>query len=584
MASIINLKDNLIDRNHSLRIGEVCSVSSSEIKALLDKETPHSVALNTGTIVNFPRINSYVLIPNERGAIACMVTWIGMEEDRNTKKDWDSLNLPTIKTKMSLMPLATIKPQRLTNTSSEDANKEVKTIRYSMERGVTSLPSVGDAVILPTKEQLKSIVTAASEEDQRVEIGTSPYADDAEITVDPNKLFGRNLAVLGSTGSGKSCSIAGLIRWSIQAAHNKMQPHSPYATFIIFDYHGEYAKAFQDKDLPIDLTILGDPASSPKNTEMKQLFVPLKLWSLEHWKNFAEPSTGMQLPALIDAIAKIKAEVKVQEKDQVVPGDFTLHQVIEKIKSSIGKNTFKQDNISPMLGRLESYNIPENQQLKAIIEKNNSNSQCDKLWNPKYLRDVSDNTNTKIVIVDLSYISEIIIHIVISVMLQEILDAHKENRNNFARGTEAKELQTILVLEEAHVFIAQSLDNNNDFSVSRACLSSCSSIAREGRKFGLNLVVSSQMPHEVSTKVISQCSTFLLHRITGYKDRDYVNKLIPDRFGELLHELPNLNSKQAYLLGWVTEIPKLVEMKNLDPDQRPKSDDPKIWEHWIGEK
>jgi DNA helicase HerA-like ATPase len=81
---------------------------------------------------------------------------------------------------------------------------------------VEAYPTVGDPVLLPTQTQLRAIVESG--ENRRVKIGISPLAANAEVKIDPDRLFGRHLAVLGNTGSGKSCSVAGLIRWSMEEA------------------------------------------------------------------------------------------------------------------------------------------------------------------------------------------------------------------------------------------------------------------------------------------------------------------------------------------------------------------------------
>ncbi|MGR6743560.1 ATP-binding protein, partial [Aeromonas veronii] len=104
--------------------------------------------------------------------------------------------------------------------------------------------------------------------------------------------------------------------------------------------------------------------------------------------------------------------------------------------------------------------------------------------------------------------------------------------------------------------------------------------AREGRKFGLGLVVSSQRPSELSPTLLAQCNTFLLHRIVNDADQKLVSKLVPDNIGGLLKELPSLPSGQAILLGWAAPIPVLVEMNELPFELRPQSDDPDYWDVW----
>ena len=105
-------------------------------------------------------------------------------------------------------------------------------------------------------------------------------------------------------------------------------------------------------------------------------------------------------------------------------------------------------------------------------------------------------------------------------------------------------------------------------------------IAREGRKFGLGMVISSQRPSELSPTVLSQCNTFLLHRISNDKDQEQVHKMVPDNLRGLLRELPSLPSQHAILMGWASELPVLVKMKNLTKEQQPHSDDPDFWDVW----
>src|SRR5690606_38266807 len=144
-------------------------------------------------------------------------------------QDFGLIDLPYPARKISLNPLGTLRPGCRTNE------------RFVFRRGADALPSVGAAVVLPTERQLRSIVESG--ERRRVKIGTSPLASDAEVCIDPNRLSGRHLAVLGNTGSGKSCSVAGLIRWSLEQAE-QVCSGQPNARFVILDPNGEYARAF----------------------------------------------------------------------------------------------------------------------------------------------------------------------------------------------------------------------------------------------------------------------------------------------------------------------------------------------------
>lgn len=192
----------------SLRIGSVDFVSPDEIKVLLDVEAPNDVALNTGMPRPFPRINGYVLIPGENGFLVAQIEWITIERSQYPKRkgmqDFGVIDLPFPLRKMSLNPLGMLRDE-----------KSQKESRYIFSRGVGVFPTVGDPVLLPLQGQLKSIVESGA--NRRVKIGTSPLASNAVVSVDPDRLFGRHLAILGNTGSGKSCTVAGIIRWSIEA-------------------------------------------------------------------------------------------------------------------------------------------------------------------------------------------------------------------------------------------------------------------------------------------------------------------------------------------------------------------------------
>lgn len=288
-----------IERLAELVIGTVESISSDEIRVLLDLDAPQSTALNTGTPTSFPRLNSYVLVPNEAGATVAYVTWIGIERSpypkRSGLKDFGLIDLPFPLRKMSLTPIGTLTVRR---------DRRAKTSVYDLSRGVVAFPSVGDQILIPTPEQIAAIV-GAKDKDRRVRIGSSPLAANTSIMVDPDKIFGRHVAVLGNTGSGKSCSVAGLIRWSLDAAQLALEGgvQGPNARFVILDPNGEYAKAFADRDT--NVRVFRVPPIDELNGE-RPLRIPAWLWNGHEWTavSFARP--GAQRPLLLQALRELK--------------------------------------------------------------------------------------------------------------------------------------------------------------------------------------------------------------------------------------------------------------------------------------
>ena len=162
-------------------------------------------------------------------------------------------------------------------------------------------------------------------------------------------------------------------------------------------------------------------------------------------------------------------------------------------------------------------------------------------------------------------------------MVRIIFEAHHRYKK-----TNGEVLPTVLVVDEAHNLIKAYETNDDTISSQQLCTQIFEKIAKEGRKFGLGLVVSSQRPSELSQTVLSQCNTFLLHRIVSDRDQAMVKKLVPDTMGEILNELPVLASRKAILLGWASPIPVMVEINELKEKYRPASKDPHFWDVWIG--
>jgi len=151
-------------------------------------------------------------------------------------------------------------------------------------------------------------------------------------------------------------------------------------------------------------------------------------------------------------------------------------------------------------------------------------------------------------------------------LAQSRLEALQHYRRSHEEGSA---LPTVLVLEEAHTFAKRTREEDGAvLSSVHLCRETFEKIAREGRKFGLGLVLSSQRPSELSPTVLAQCNTFLLHRLVNDADQNLVARLVHDNVGALLRELPSLPSKQAILLGWATPIPVLLEVGELDKEHQ----------------
>jgi hypothetical protein len=273
-------------------IGTVEYVSPREIKILLDIYAPQNTAINTGQPTLFPKVNGFILIPNEAGALIGMISWIGIEYSRYPQrqgyKDYDLIDLPFPLRKLSLSPLGILKETKGT---------------FEIERGVYSYPSVGDIAIIPDQDQLRAIVQN-KDENARVKIGVSPLAANAPVFVNPDRVFGRHIAILGNTGSGKSCSVAGLVRWSLETAQKEIEDgKNCNARFIVLDPNGEYTNSFDGLcDIKKFQVKLGSESSVAE-----QLKVPVWMWNSYEWSSIAQASVRTQRPLLRRALRELRA-------------------------------------------------------------------------------------------------------------------------------------------------------------------------------------------------------------------------------------------------------------------------------------
>ena len=681
----------------SLRIGSVDYVSPDEIKVLLDIEAPSNIALNTGVPRPFPRIGSYAILPSESGFLVAQIEWITIEHSQYPKRkgmqDFGVIDLPFPLRKMKLIPLGVLNEQKCGQKST-----------YSFSRGVDIFPTVGDPVLLPSQKQLRAIVESG--ENRRVKIGTSPFASNADVSVDPDRLFGRHLAILGNTGSGKSCSVAGVIRWSIEAAVEEKRKKSTLAEisekkgespglnsflnsrFIILDPNGEYLQAFEGIENVRLFAVEPD-----EDRKIKQLQIPLWFWNSAEWCAFTQASAKTQRPLLRRALRDIRRGgnwnrnsetekllefrrylsfqfIKIRQDignnaikdDESKFGfylksvlsdlgnrkkDFLIHQneidaVISVINDALSKtyNTFSDRNgrtveyyrafelsfvqsitetmdllIEKMGGIVYEDNdadedtpLPFNVsefadylQMLGIEEKSSqfidflvmrirtllsdprmkTITSCDTdLTLAQWLDDYicpSGSFNGAITIIDLSLVPAEVVHVVTAVIARMTL----ETLQRYRHVNDGHTLPTTLVMEEAHTFIRKYVSDSEETPSYSMCTQVFEKIAREGRKFGLGLVLSSQRPSELSQTVLSQCNTFLLHRISNDRDQELVKKLVPDNLHGLLRELPTLPSQRAILLGWASELPVMVQMNYLNKEQRPQSNDPAYWDTWV---
>jgi hypothetical protein len=185
----------------------------------------------------------------------------------------------------------------------------------------------------------------------------------------------------------------------------------------------------------------------------------------------------------------------------------------------------------------------------------------------------------QITVLDLSLVPSDVLTTAVSVLGRVVFEAAQRYRR-----VHGATMPTVIVLEEAHNFIERHTGGDNEPDHSARCRTVFEKIAKEGRKFGVGLMLSSQRPAELSPTIVAQCNSFILHRIVNDRDQELVTRLAPDTTGALLKELPSLPTQQAILLGIASEIPLVFDVRPLPESERPSSAHPDLWKVWTGER
>ncbi len=658
MSSISDFRAGLV-------IGTVQSVSADILEVTLEFDAPHGTALNARELTRFPRINGLVVIPSETGDVIGMITWIGIAPSAQIPGD-DSrgmVNLPVTQRRMRVIPLGTV---------SDDQGGNL-----SVARGVLLFPTVGDPVLLPTSQQVRALAHTLFT-NSSITIGTSSLTGGSDVTVEIDRVFGRHLAILGNTGSGKSCSAATIIRKSIQKACDTIE--TPRVRFIILDTNGEYSRSFNDLCVePRRFAVEGDTFG------FENLRVPGWIWNSAEWIAFTGASPGAQAPFLRKALQQVRSRsgisdpllrtvaVKIgyfhtqlrlrtqganpvdfkskQDSGSVIDGlenaatflsdnsGTTLSDLLDDISSKCSE--IRSDNLSgPYWGLIEiedwaslegltrqvlnecgssspegsiheddplPFQINELADLIELLalEDINGGSQAwvaplvfrlRTLLHDHRIQSVAGDSSTDedlsgwlngligdteggaVSIIDLSLVPLSVLHIVVAVLGRVILEALERFRKETGSI-----LPTVIVAEEAHTFLNKRHGSRGDESLlspSDLCREMFERISREGRKFGLSLVLTSQRPSELSETVLSQCNTFLVHRIVNEQDQILVRRMVPDSLGSLLTDLPILPSRSALLMGWAVDLPTIVQLEILEGKYRPMSEDPSYFKSW----
>ena len=406
------------------------------------------------------------------------------------------------------------------------------------QRGVSTFPSLGDEVFATQKSDLSLVY--ARPEAATVQIGTIHQDSKLPAYILTDDLLGRHFAVLGTTGSGKSCAVALILRAILQRHNN--------AHIVLLDPHNEYWRTF------------GDAAEvlSPSNLQL-----PYWLLNFEEIVEVVLGSESRDVSAstaiLHEAIAAAKKQFHKSEDDEIsitvdTPLPYRLTDLIQNIDDEMGKLD-KPEDTAPY------------HKVKNRINALRSDKRFSFMFGGLSVRDNMSDILSRILripvdgkpvtIMDLSGVPSEILNVVVSVLCRITFD--------FGLWSE-RAVPILLVCEEAHRYAPQSPDAG--FEPTKRALSR---IAKEGRKYGVSLCVISQRPSELATGMLSQCNTIFAMRLSNQKDQDFVRAAMSDNAIGIIDFLPSLHNGEAIAVGEGVPVPVRVSFEELPEEHRPLS-------------
>ena len=667
-------------------IGRVLSVDNFRVFIKIDEDIKGTFKSGMKDIYEIARINSYLIIPVGADRIVALITRVTMKEEVELDNTKASILLPSSSRYISATMLGTI-------TQKEGKDGFIQ--------GVYSFPSLDNPVWYVTEEDLDQIFDNKKEDgeidyqnDFYLPIGTSPAFQNYKVKICPDQFFVKHAAILGNTGSGKSCTLTSLLRNLFRFKYKDKKLLN--AHIIIFDTNGEYKNAF----LP-DVSLINDELKDINAYYYggeEQVKVPYWLMNWGDFKYLLKPGEGVQAPILNRAISLAKNEQESISNSTIpIYMKFDVESLIscgsEYLKkrtgiSEYGKWSWKDGNEVLNLGNAirdfnedlaneicnlaskenfndvsKQYPIIENiKKIYMTIIKNDTEKQitneqnidlpiwfsyqelCDKFLDTAI--NMESSTNNKIaeylatlrlrmnsflndkriavplMLKDSEEINKNILPQFLSLLLGDYNKLYKSENEHFIKKyndeynvsihnsdltnqitiidvsqlpyevletfagilgriilefvanfipEQRGKYPIVIVLEEAQNYIAE-----DKYSIAKVVFER---IAREGRKYGISLIVSSQRPSELSKTVLSQCNSFIIHRLQNPDDQKYVRGLISRANADLLEQLPIIPQQHAIITGDCVRTPIQVRIDDVFP--RPNSNNPKFIENWI---
>lgn len=451
--------------------------------------------------------------------------------------------------------------------------------RFTFSRSLDHVPEI-DSVCYVLKdahlEDFMRVISESGDNEHSLELGVYKLNESAKAYVDGNKLFQRHAALLGSTGSGKSWTVASILERSATLASSNL---------VVFDLHGEYKELGYARQLRI-------PGPDEVDADDDSLlFLPYWLLNSEEIQSLfvdrSEFSAHNQVVVVQDSITdQKKAFLKSHGRDDLLesftldsPIPYSLDNVVghlrhlneEKVPGANNKpkNGPFNGEFSRLLVRIASR--LNDRRYGFLFQSPDRYHQYDSLASiaEKLMGYGQEKPSVKVI--DFSEVPADILPVIVGLVARIIYQVQ------FWTAV-ADRRPVAFVCDEAHLYLPRKEGN----PVERRAVEAFEKIAKEGRKYGVALMIISQRPSDVSATILSQCNNIISLRLTNADDQATVRKLLPESLESLLEALPIMDVGEAMVVGDSVLLPSRIKIE--PPKEKPLSATIDFWSRWQEDK
>lgn len=446
--------------------------------------------------------------------------------------------------------------------------------KYKFSRSLDHVPEI-DSTCYVLKdahlEEFMRVISECGDGQHSLELGSYKLNENARAYVDGNKLFQRHAALLGSTGSGKSWTVASILERSSQL---------PSSNLVVFDLHGEYKELSYAKQLRVpgpdevdadDDSLLFLPYWLLNSEEIQSLFVDRSEFSAHNQVVVVQDAITEQKKAFLKANGRTDL-LQSFTLDSPIP--YSLNEVIgklkylneEKVEGSRGpKNGPFNGEFSRLLVRMASR--LNDRRYGFLFNSPDKYNQYDSLSMIAEKLMGFGNQKQSIKVIDFSEVPADILPVIIGLVARIIYQVQFWTDPNSRRPV-------AFVCDEAHLYLPRKEGN----PVERRAVEAFEKIAKEGRKYGVALMIVSQRPSDVSATILSQCNNIISLRLTNADDQATVRKLLPESLESLLEALPIMDVGEAMVVGDSVLLPSRIKID--PPTEKPLSATIDFWSRW----